>query len=47
MENRYEKFKQLLDMNGISGHEYKVRKYVKSELKRYTNLTYLLFVKAN
>ena len=40
MENRYEKFKQLLDMNGISGHEYKVRKYVKSELKRYTNEIY-------
>lgn len=40
MEKRYEKFKELLDMNGISGHEKSVRKYVKNEIKKYTDEIY-------
>lgn len=40
MDKRYENFKKLMDMNGISGHEKIVRKYVKQEIKKYTKEIY-------
>ena len=40
MEKRYEKFKELMDLNGISGHEKSVKKYVKQEIIKYTNEIY-------
>lgn len=37
MERNYDIYKNLLDMNGISGHETEVKKFVKNEIKKYTN----------
>ena len=37
MENKYELYKTLLDMNGIAGHERQIKKFVKQELQKYTD----------
>ncbi len=37
MENKYEVYKQLMDMDGIPGHERQIKKFVKNELLKYTD----------
>ena len=37
MENKYSLYEQLLNMNGIAGHERQVKKFVKAELEKYTD----------
>ena len=37
MENKYELYKKLLNMDGIPGHERQVKKFVKEELQKYTD----------
>lgn len=37
MKNKYEVYEKLLNMDGIPGHEREIKKYVKSELQKYTD----------
>ena len=37
MERNYDIYKNLLDMKGIAGHETAVKKFVKNEIKKYTD----------
>lgn len=37
MENKYEIYKQLLNMDGVPGHEREIKKFVKNELLKYTD----------
>lgn len=37
MERNYDLYKQLLNMDGIPGHEREIKKFVKNELQKYTN----------
>lgn len=37
MERNYDLYKQLLNMDGIPGHEKEIKKFVKQELQKYTD----------
>lgn len=37
MNNKYEIYEKLLNMDGISGHERNIKKFVKTELQKYTD----------
>ena len=37
MERNYDLYKQLLNMDGVPGHEREVKKFVKSQLQQYTD----------